>query len=92
MDDLVQLMQHNLVITRNQDILHDVNYLIWGFENNIAKLDPNLYKVKRNMYQSYQAGYDVIIKILREKNQIENMLEMMPLIDDYLEYIVPNAN
>ena len=88
MENLIELMQHNLVITKNTYVLHDVNYILWGFENSIPQLDPSLYKVKRNMYQSYQELYDVIVNILREKNQIENMLEIMPLIDDYIEYII----
>ena len=86
MDDLIQLMKHNLVISRNQYLLHDIEYLLWCFENNIPNMDPCIYKVRRNMYESYHKMYEEILNILREKNQIENVLEMMPLIDDYLEY------
>ena len=85
MDDLVQLMQKNLVISRNSCLIHDVEYLIWGFENNVPKLDYSVYKARLDMYESYHQMYNEIIKILREKKQVENIIEMMPLIDDYLE-------
>lgn len=86
MEDLANLFQFNLSISRNKMLIIDVEYILWGFYNSITHLDPCLYKVKKHMYESIHQMYDEILLVLHEKNEIVNLLELMPLIDDYLEY------
>ena len=67
---------------------YDVSYLIFCYKNNIINLDITHFKIKAKSYKCSRKLYYDILKIMYNKSETHILLEMMPLIDDYLEYYI----
>ena len=63
---------------------HDVDQIIASYENQLPGLDKSnlLCKVDVN-----ELLFDSIITILKKKGYSNQILEIMPYIDDYFEYV-----
>jgi hypothetical protein len=70
----------------NLDLKADVDYLIYCYENEIIQIDYTILKIKNNMHFDGHDLYKNIVKIISEKCYSHNLLDMMPLIDEYIEY------
>ena len=66
----------------------DVLLLVILFNNCInecnCELNPIIFNMKRGLYSNEQMMYSDILKILYESNYQNDILEIMPLIDDYI--------
>jgi hypothetical protein len=83
------LNQFNAVsLSKEEALKHDIEYIIWLYYKEIPTLDPNLVKLK--ISSDIEETYYDILRILDEKGEKENLLEMMPLIDEYLDYLRKN--
>lgn len=88
MDEITYLMSMNEINYKNNNINKlelDVDYIIYCYYTNKITLDLSLLKIEKNMYNPDHI-YQEIIKILMNKKQSLILLEIMPIIDDYLEY------
>lgn len=83
--DLADLF-NQLQISKEEIINHDVNYMLWVVDNEQPALDLKTYKLKRGLFESIDELYEAVIQVLQLKNRINDLLEIMPIIDDYLEY------
>ena len=82
--ELLTKQLETLNISPDEALKHDVEYIIWLYYKEIPVLDLNILKLKKNTYTNL---YNSILKILDEKDEKKNLLEMMPLIDEYLSYL-----
>jgi hypothetical protein len=80
MDQITYSLQS---LNLDKDLEHDVDYIIYCFENEIISMDYNNFKIKRYVYHNL---YTKIVTLLSEKCYSHNLLDMMPLIDEYIEY------
>ena len=81
MDDIIQQFSS---VSLSDDLINDVKYLIFCYKTNQIELDISKFKLQDN-YDIRILYYD-IIKIIYNLNETCIILEMMPLIDNYLEY------
>jgi hypothetical protein len=80
MDDIIkQIANCNI----NNLLENDVNEIIKSYTENRLELDKSNLIYKNNHNQVYNQ----ILCILTSKNMIIELLELMPYIDDYLEYL-----
>ena len=77
--DLLQAL--NLTIVEQ-----DINYIIYCHTNNILETDVNVFKVRKYMFESSQILYKEMLHILHDKNYGEFIIDIMPFIDEYLEF------
>lgn len=82
--ELLTKQFETLNISPDEALKHDVEYIIWLYYKEIPTINPNLLKLKKNTFINL---YNNIINILNEKDETKNLLEMMPLIDEYLSYL-----
>ena len=69
------------------DLKYDVQYLIFCYKTNINQIDIDTTKFRLPAgYSSTHKLYYDILKMIYSLNETHIVLEMMPLIDDYLEY------
>lgn len=83
--DLADLF-NQLQISKEEIINHDVSYMLWVVDNEQPALNLKTYKLKRGLFESIDELYEAVIQVLQLKNRINDLLEIMPIIDDYLEY------
>lgn len=77
--DLLQAL--NLTIVEQ-----DIDYIIYCNTNNILEIDVNVFKVRKYMFESSQILYKEMLNILHNKNYSEFIIDIMPFIDEYLEF------
>lgn len=71
-----------------QEILeHDINHIIKCYKDDLATLTFTFLHMPPNSCRHTHYIYQKILGIISEKSVSPNLLEIMPLIDDYLEYI-----
>lgn len=85
-DELAELFQRQLQISKEEILHHDVNYMLWVVDNEQPSLHLKTYKLKANLFESITELYEAVLQTLKQINRINDLLEIMPLIDDYLEY------
>lgn len=64
----------------------DIDYIIYCNTNNILEIDVNVFKVRKYMFESSQILYKEMLHILHDKNYGEFIIDIMPFIDEYLEF------
>lgn len=79
---------NQLQISKDEIVHHDVSYMLWVVDNEQPTLNLKTYKLKRGLFESIDDLYEAVINVLQLKNRINDLLEIMPLIDDYLEYFL----
>lgn len=67
-------------------LVHDVNIIIYCYRHEYTELLKDSLKIQANIYSSVQELYRQILRILSKKGFYNYLVEMMPYIDDYLEY------
>lgn len=67
-------------------LINDINIIITCWTNELPQLLFNNLLVKKIYNMNETDLYYKIIEIIKERNLIINLLELMPYIDDYLEY------
>ena len=67
-------------------LTHDVNIMIQCYEMDLSYLILDNMKIESNSYESIQVLYQNILCIITKKNLQNDLLEIMPYIDEYLEY------
>jgi len=65
----------------------DVDYILYCFFNGLPSLDPKHIVTPPSSCFEPCEKYAGILRILTEKNAVVYLTDMMPLIDEYLEYI-----
>ncbi len=75
-----------LNISYHEALRHDIDYIIWLYYKEIPVINQSILKIKRNTFNNITDLYCEILNILDEKDEKKNLLEMMPLIDEYLSY------
>lgn len=83
MDQLTYSLQS---LNLNKDLKADVDYLIYCYERQIIHMNHMNFKIKKYMYFNTCELYENIVKIISEKCYSHNLLDMMPLIDEYIDY------
>lgn len=89
MDEITYLMSINEIKYKNNNINKlelDIDYILYCYYTNKINLDFSLLQLEKNIYNYIPDLYEEIIKILTIKEQSKNLLEIMPIIDEYLEY------
>jgi len=89
--DQLHLSFENLSFTPKDVILdHDVNLIIQYYYEQFPQEHINMYdyKIKKNMFGCITELYQNIIKVISQKQCMVDLLEIMPYIDEYLEYYV----
>ncbi len=84
MDDLVS--QFTRLHVTMQIIEKDVTYLIGCFTKQLSEIDSQNLSIKKDMVKDVHELYSCVLQCIRTKNQSCDLLELMPYIDDYLEY------
>lgn len=75
-----------LQISKEEILHHDVNYMLWVVDNEQPTLNLKTYRLRRGLFESIDELYEAVINTLQLQNRINDLLEIMPIIDDYLEY------
>lgn len=65
----------------------DTKYIIKLFKKEISDIDFKCISVPRNIFTDYNKLYILIIDKLKYLGYGNDLLEMMPIIDDYLEFL-----
>jgi hypothetical protein len=79
---------NRLDLSKESALSADVEYILYCFNENISFLNPNMFQVKPHMYPNVTTIYQEICSIISMKGRGCELLELMPYIDDYLEYFV----
>lgn len=71
------------------DVLqHDVDEILRCYFDMCANIDKSrLLLKKRNIYYTERILYDNIVRIIGEKGYTVCLLEIMPLIDEYIAFV-----
>jgi hypothetical protein len=89
MDQLIQNFQAQCVIGTLEQ---DVHYIISMFYRGIPSLDVQAIHLHLPHITSVEELYYAILQILDERGEKMNLLEMMPLIDEYIEHAIEKLN
>lgn len=84
-EELLELFQ-SLSVSRDECLSHDVHYMLWGLDHEISTLNTHAYRIKKGMFESIHHLYNEIVRMLHRFERSEDLLELIPFIDDYIEY------
>lgn len=89
MDDITNLLSQ----LRVDPLEHDVDVIVRCYESEMESINYTQLLLKwNNTYATGQEVYKKICEILSRKGLGCCLLEMMPLLDDYLEYTFGGLN
>ena len=84
-NDLVSLID-NLRITLAEVLSHDVEWILYCADQQIMSLPTTHLQIKKGMAEDTSMLYQQIVKTISKMEVQQDLLELMPYIDDYLEY------
>lgn len=70
------------------ELSDDVDHIIYCYERDLPSLSNShmIWYPKKRYFEPTTNLYNSILGILKEKQYISYLIELMPLIDEYLEY------
>jgi hypothetical protein len=83
--DICELLS-GLDLKKDHILTHDVHIIIESFESHSLLLDVSRLKVESGMYKCTKTLYEIILRILIQRGYNAYLLDMMPYIDEYLDY------
>jgi len=82
MDSLLQAFR-----SLNVDaVKHDIGVVCECYAAMLPELDKSRLKIQKNMFPDVTYLYQEILSVLCEIHKSEYLMDLMPYIDDYLEY------
>ena len=87
MNDLINRFQTCDIASSHisEALKYDVSYIIYCYEYDIF-LDTSIFKIEKHAQGSVPELYQDILKILATRSYTCHTIDIMPLIDEYLEY------
>ena len=82
----MQTMEELLKNLSLSPLSHDLRVIITCYQNQSPALDTSHLQIEPNSYPSEKDLYHCILNALQPKGLSHELLELMPYIDDYLEY------
>jgi hypothetical protein len=84
-DDLATRIE-NLRITLQEVLTHDVEWILYCADQQTLSLTTTHLQIKKGMVEDTSILYQEVVKVIYKQEIQQDLLELMPYIDDYLEY------
>lgn len=65
----------------------DVDYIIKIYKTENVYINFNYISLQKNSYNNYNELYKIIIEKITQRGYGNDILEIMPIIDDYLDMV-----
>lgn len=87
MEEIEDLIQQFGGLSVDLYIENDVDQILICYSHNIDHLDYSMLRIKKNMFKDTAHLYKRILQEISKITYVRNdLMEIMPYIDDYLEY------